>query len=125
MHPISRPRLETHFAVIRLKELPGGFRVLSAYSVSIESLPDKQAQQDVRDNVLSLRTNRPGKVCGLAMYDVEAIDPANSFCMCEGYVFGDYSHLAAIQKKASIENGRQVYLIKMLNKESSKESDLS
>jgi hypothetical protein len=38
MHPVSRLRMETHLAFIRLtesKEFPGGFRVLSAQAISI------------------------------------------------------------------------------------------
>jgi hypothetical protein len=53
----------------------------------------------------------------VALYEVEEIDAAigiNLFC---GFLFGPYSNLAAIQEKAAAENGRQVELIKMLNKE--------
>jgi hypothetical protein len=38
MHPISRLRLESHVAVISLKELPSGFQVLSAETALIDSL---------------------------------------------------------------------------------------
>jgi hypothetical protein len=45
VHPISRLRFETHVPLIQLKELPSGFRVLCAVSVSIDSLPSDQARR--------------------------------------------------------------------------------
>jgi hypothetical protein len=116
MYPISRLRLESHFAEIRLQELPGGFRVLSAESVSIESLPDNRAQT-VRDSILYNQTNQPENVCCVAVFAVFAINAAKNSFLHEGYGFGPYSNLAAIQEEASFENGRQAELIKMLNRE--------
>jgi hypothetical protein len=115
IHPISRLRLESHVAVIRLMELPSQFRVISADLVSIEILPDNLRQQ-IRDIILSFQTNHPNEVSCVAMFDMEAIDDS-SHSFIGGYRFGPYSNLAAIQEKAAAENDRQADLIKMLNKE--------
>jgi hypothetical protein len=115
MHPISSIRSETYVAVIRLKELPVGFRVISAESVSIDSLPDTKAQE-TREKVFFLQTNESEKVYCVAMFDVEAIDAARlSFFVC-GYRLGMFSNLVSIQEKAATENARHAELIKMLNK---------
>jgi hypothetical protein len=116
MHPISRIRLESHFSLIRLKELPNGFRVLAAESVSIESLPD-EFKKPSRENILSLLTRNPEKIVCLSLYAVEDIDGVRNLAIFKGYVLGDYSDLAAIQLDAATENGRQAELIKILNKE--------
>jgi hypothetical protein len=76
MHPISILRLESHVAVIRLKELPVGFRVISADAVSFEILPD-DAKRDIRDSILSDQTNHPDKVSCAAMFYVQAIDASS------------------------------------------------
>jgi hypothetical protein len=116
MHPINRLRLESHVAMIRLKELLSGFRVLSADAVSIESLPESH-KQFIREVLLSNQTNDPEEVWCIAMFEVESIDSASCFSMFEGYGLGDYSNLADIHEAAANENGCQVDLIKMLNKE--------
>jgi hypothetical protein len=116
MHPISKIRLETHVAVIRLKELPSGFRVLSAEAALIESLPE-EFKKPSREDILSFQTNRPDDVCCLAVLNVEAIDGSKIRFLFNNYGFGPYSNIAAIQKKAATENDRQADLIKMLNKE--------
>jgi hypothetical protein len=117
MHPIIRLRLETHVAVIRLKELPSGFRVLSTEAALIENLLDER-KNPIRANILDLHINMPDNEClCVALYEVEAIDSSRCAAVIKGYSFGTYSNLAAIQKKASVENGRQADLIKMLNKE--------
>jgi hypothetical protein len=113
MHPISRIRLGSHVAVIRLKELPNGFRVLSVEAVSIESLPDKHKYGEV----LNYQTNQPELVYCVALFHVEAIDVSSSCIFPIGYRFGTYLNLAAFQVAASLNNGRQDELIKMLNKE--------
>jgi hypothetical protein len=117
MHPISRPSMESHVAVIRLKEIPNGFRVLSTETALIESLPE-DPKRYIRENILSNQTNHPEKVWCVALFEVEAIDNRNN---CSFYdIFGGlgkYSNLAAIQDKAATESFRQVELIKMLNKE--------
>jgi hypothetical protein len=51
------------------------------------------------------------------MFEVEPIDAANRFTNFGGYGFGLFSDLAYIQDKASVENGRQVDLIKDMNNE--------
>jgi hypothetical protein len=108
--------LETHVAVIRLKELPVGFRVLSAEAVRIDGFPEVQ-KQFIREVLLSNQTHEPESVWCMAKVSLEAIDAASSFSLFEGYGLGDYSDLGAIHDEATAENGRQVELIKMLNKE--------
>jgi hypothetical protein len=116
MHPISKLRLESHLAKIRVKELPSGFRVLSADAVLIESLPDVQ-KIIIRDRILFNQTNQPEKICCEAMYGVEAIDAAKNTTFLDGYSFGPYSNLAAVQEEVATLNGRRVELIKTLNKD--------
>jgi hypothetical protein len=117
LHPINRLRLENHVAMIRLKELPVGFRVLSGEVALIESFPDDQKQY-IRRNILSAQTNQPEKINCIVIYEVQAIDSANiCFIIYERYILGPYSSLADIQERASVDNGRHAELIKMLNKE--------
>jgi hypothetical protein len=116
MHPISILRLESHVALIRLKELPNGFRILAAESVSIESLPD-EFKKPSRDHILSLLTRNPEKIVCLSIYFVEEIDGVRNRAIINGYVFGDHSDLADIKDEAAAENGRRDYLILILNKE--------
>jgi hypothetical protein len=99
-----------------LKELPNGFRGLSAKAVAIESLPDCQ-KNSIREGILSSKANRPENVYGVTLYVVEAIDSDNNCTIPIGYRFGDYSDLVDIQVEAATENGRQAELINMLNKE--------
>jgi hypothetical protein len=115
LHPISRIRLETQVAAIRLKELPNGFRVLSAEAALIKSLTDSQNQ--CRETILSNQTNHSEDVCCLAMYEMEAIDSANNSYRLECYGFGTYSNLSAAKKMATTENGRRAELIQILNNE--------
>jgi hypothetical protein len=70
LHPIRRIRLETHIALIRLKELPVGFRVLSAEELRIDCLVQKN---HLLGKVLNNQTNRPENVCCEAMFAIEAI----------------------------------------------------
>jgi hypothetical protein len=116
MHPISRLRLETHGGMIRLKELSGGFRVLSTEAASIESLPI-EAMKSIRNYILSVQTNQPEEVCCVVMFEGESIDSASVRTFFCGYTFGQYSNMVSIQEKPASENGRQVDLIKTLNKE--------
>jgi hypothetical protein len=117
LHPISRIRLETHVALIRLKELPVGFRVLSADAVRIDGLLEVQ-KNHLLGKVLKNQTNRPENVCFEAMFEVESINAAGSCSLFSGYEFGDYfNNLADIQEEAAYDNDRQADLIKMLNKE--------
>jgi hypothetical protein len=116
MYPISRLRIETHFVMIRTKELPVGFRVVSAEAISIESLPE-EGMKPLRDMLLSLRTEEPEKVSTVGIFHVEAINAMKSSAIRIDYVFGDYSDLASIQLVAATENGHQAELIKILNKE--------
>jgi hypothetical protein len=115
MHPINKFRLETHVAVIRLKELPSGFRMISAEAERINGLPEVQ-KNHLRGKVLNNQTNRPENVCE-AMFEVESINASGCTSFFSGYGLGMYSDLAAIQKKAATENGRQAELIQILNKE--------
>jgi hypothetical protein len=116
MHPISRLRLETHVAFIRLKELHGGFRVLSAEALYIESFPDAE-KIIIREIILTNQTDEPENVCCEAVFEVQAIESTNNCRIFNGYSFGEHSNLAAIQGRAATENGRQAELIEMLNKE--------
>jgi hypothetical protein len=116
MYPISRIRLENHVGLIRVKELPVGFRVLSAEAALIESLSN-DLKQDIRKVLLSNQTNIPERVWCVAMFEVESINATNNCVPFCAYSFGTNSNLAAIQDKAVIDNSRQVELIKMLNKE--------
>jgi hypothetical protein len=116
MHPIGRLRVESHIAVIRVKELPNGFRVISAEAALIDSLPNDQIQS-IRDHILSVQSNQPDKVCCVAVYEVEYFDSAINDYFVKGCLLGDFSELASIQDAAASENGRQAKLIKMLNNE--------
>jgi hypothetical protein len=116
MHPISRSRVETHLAVILLKELPSGFRVLCAEAALIDSLPEDE-KQFIRENLLSLQTKQLEQVCCAALYYVEDLDSNINRAFFKGCRLGEYSNLAAIQNDAAIESGRRDELIKMLNKE--------
>jgi hypothetical protein len=116
LHPISRLRMESHVAMIRLKELPSGFRILSARAVSIESLPD-DVKKDIREGFLSSKAYHPEQVRCMSLYVVEAINADNNCTIPNCYGLGIFADLAAIQDIAAAENGRQADLIKMLNKE--------
>jgi hypothetical protein len=116
MHPISRLRLETHVASIRLKELSIGFRVLSTETARIEDLSN-EAMKFIRDDILSVQSDQLEIVYCVAMFDMEAIDATNSLSILQGYGFGPYFNLAAVQEEAATENGRQAELIRILNKE--------
>jgi hypothetical protein len=119
MHPISKSRMYSHVAVIRLKELPkSGFRVLSADAVSIESLAS-DAMALCRGFAHSDQVNNPLVVVCFALYVIEAIDCVNSCTIHNSYTFGDYSNLHYIQKKVAteIEDGRKAELIKKLNED--------
>jgi hypothetical protein len=111
MHPISKLRLETRVAVIRLKELPGGFGVLSMEAVLIDSFPDDQ-KQIFRDRILSNQANYSDKTHFTVMFEM---DVARSFI--SGYILGDYSNLAEIHTIASNANDMQADLINMSNNE--------
>jgi hypothetical protein len=116
MHPISLIRVESHVAILRLKELPRGFRVLSSEESSIESLSEEKKKLSIAA-LLSSQTNHPENVCCVALFELEDLHAANSCFLCEGYGFGDYSDLASIQENAATVNGHQAELIEMLNKE--------
>jgi hypothetical protein len=116
MHPINRLRLETHVAMVRVKELPVGFRVLLAETVAVESLPEIRSR-GARSNILYFQTNHPKNNCCVALFVVEAIDTANSCLFYGVYGLGPISEIVAIQCDASLHNIRQVELIQMLNKE--------
>jgi hypothetical protein len=117
IHPISKTRFETHVVVIRLKELPSGFRVLSAETVSIESFPDDQ-KDTIISNIHSFQTNQPENAYCVAIFKVENIDASEIRFLLIPYGVGTYSNLAAVQEEAATENGRQAELIQMLNKKS-------
>jgi hypothetical protein len=119
MHPICIIRIETHAVVIGLKELPDGFRVLSAEAASIDSLPI-EAMESLCENILNFQTKLPEDVSCNVMFKVEAIDTANDCFFYEGCSFGPYSDLAAIQDVAASLNGRQAELIIMLTRSSEK-----
>jgi hypothetical protein len=70
---IKRDRLESHVAVLRLKELDQGFRVVLAEEVSIEILSNDQ-KQSISDVMISARTTLPALMCFVAMYIVEEAD---------------------------------------------------
>jgi hypothetical protein len=116
MHPISRIRVETHIAMIRMNELSSGFRVLSAETALMESLPN-DTKQGIREVLLSNQTNQSERLWCVAMFEVESIDSTSFRTFFCGYSFGPYSNMVSIQEKAASENGRQVDLIQMLNKE--------
>jgi hypothetical protein len=116
MHPISKLRLESHVAVIRLKELPVKFRVISAEPVLIESLRDPH-RQTILNFILSNQTDELEYVCCEAVFEVNSIDTAYRTCFFEGYHLGEYSELPDIQERASVENGRRAEIIQMLKKE--------
>jgi hypothetical protein len=116
MHPVNKLSMETHVAVVRLEELPVGFRVLSAEAALIDSLPENQSKI-IREVILSAQNIQPDVVyCGV-MCEVQAIDAIKSCNIHTGYGVGSYFNLAAVQEEAAAESGRQAELIKMLNKE--------
>jgi hypothetical protein len=90
MYPISRLRVESYVALIRLKELPNGFRVFSSEALSIESFPVDQKNQ-LRDAVLSLQTSQPEVVSCIAMFELEAIDDVKNWTVINLYGLGLYS----------------------------------
>jgi hypothetical protein len=100
--------------VIRLKEIPIGFRVLSAEAASIDSLPH-DASHSIRENVFHFQTDRHEDVICNVMCVVEAIDEGTRVNLHTCYGFGLYSNLASIQEDASSLN--RVDLIHMLNNE--------
>jgi hypothetical protein len=108
--------LESHIAVIRLKELSNGFRVLSVKAALIESATEDQ-KKHIRDTILTNQTYLPEMVCCVALFEVEAIDDTKSFSVYEGYGVGPYSDLASIQDVVASLKGRQVELINKLNGE--------
>jgi hypothetical protein len=116
MHPISKPRMESLIAVIRLKELSNGFRVLSVEAALIESATEDQ-KKHIRDTILTNQTYLPEMVCCVALFHVEAIDVSRSCTFPIGYGFVTYSNLVAVQEKAATENVRRAELIKILSKE--------
>jgi hypothetical protein len=81
-------------------KLPVGFRVLSAETSSIDILHPAD-RQTVCEIILNNQTKRPENICCEAMFDVDAIDDANSFIIFEGYGVGPYSDLAELQEKAA------------------------
>jgi hypothetical protein len=62
--------------MIRVKELPNGFRVLSADAVSIDVLPDMKKIIS-RENIISHQAIQPENVCCMSLEVVEAIDADN------------------------------------------------
>jgi hypothetical protein len=114
MHPISRIRIETHVAMIRLKELPNGFHVVSAESASIQSLSELERKQFL-DMLVSIQTYHPDNICCISFFVVEAIDATNSGYAIRGCSLGEYSDLASIQEEAATENGFRAELIQILN----------
>jgi hypothetical protein len=109
IYPISRIRLENYVGMIRVKELPVGFRVLSAEAIAIENILPEDQKQDIREIILCNQTKDPEKVWCIVIFEVESIDAttATKNCLFQEYGFGLYSVLAAIQDKATNENGRQ------------------
>jgi hypothetical protein len=115
MHPISRIRLESQVAVIRLKELRSGFRVLSAEAALIDNLSDISIRT-IRENIFANNSNYPETVICHIICVIETIYADSNYQVPNAFGFGDYSDLAAIQDEASIEYGREVELIQMLNR---------
>jgi hypothetical protein len=119
MHPIDRIRLETHVALIRVKEISSGFRVLSAGAVLIDGLPEEH-KNNLRGRVLNNQTKKPENVCCEVMVVVDAV---TNCTLLYDYVFGDYSGLASMHDEITssllLESliGRQAKMIQMLNKE--------
>jgi hypothetical protein len=126
LYPIGRIRLKSHAAVLRLKEIESGFRVLSAEAAPVESLESEEAKT-IRGMILSNQIKEPEKITGFAIFFVEHIDsakPTSYFCTESG--FGDYSrsipgvlqNLNEIQESALYLKDRRIDLINVMNKES-------
>jgi hypothetical protein len=97
MHPVSNLRVDSQVAMIQLKELHSGFRVIS------------------RDRLLASRNNRPEMIFCVAMYIVEEIGSSRRRSIFQSYGLGD--SLAEIQERASSLVIHQSRMIKHLNKE--------
>jgi hypothetical protein len=111
LYPVSKRRLEDYAALIRIKQIPTGFRVSSAEAVLIEdSLPDEDIES-VRDMLLRAQTRDPKSVLGVTRLEMDG----NTLNYTTMINFGDCSGLAAIQYRASRYD--RVTLIKLLNKE--------
>ncbi len=112
MHPISKQKLGSYVALIEMKELPRGFRI-----VSTKALPNEQLYgigQLVRDQLVAFQESKD--VMCAAVFKVE--DPRNAKTFLNPYCFGEYSNMAFIQFSASIAYPTRDSLIKKLNKES-------
>jgi hypothetical protein len=65
--------VESYVAVIRLKELPVGFRVISTESALIESVSNV-SKQFIRESMLSNQTDEPEVVCCEAVFEAASIE---------------------------------------------------
>jgi hypothetical protein len=112
MHPINRTRLETHVAILQLKELPIGFRVTGVNVSPIDTLPEK-LNRPITEKIASYE---PGKAGCISIYDVEAVsEPLRSHF--DSYGLGDYADMTAVRDQSASLSDRQGDLIKLLNKE--------
>jgi hypothetical protein len=107
-------------ALIRLKELPTGFRVVSAEAVVIESL-NKEEIQVTRATIVSNQTNEPEEIYCLMINHLDSIEPSSSQSSVGAVGFGKYSNLAVIQERAQEEasylHDNKGAVINMINKE--------
>jgi hypothetical protein len=110
MHPITKQSLETHIAVIELKETPKGFRVLATDVMPIDSLDSKK-----REMVLhSLRTALPGKLICVAMFVLQAI-AGEIVVRLAPVVVGEEKDINMIQEDAFQCNNRHNLLLEIVN----------
>jgi hypothetical protein len=117
MHPITIPRTKTHVAFIQLKELPIGFRVLSAEAVAFEIASLPTSKSNVRECLRTLQSENPDNVNCVAVFDAENIEATGACTYLEGYGVGYSSMMNSIQQKSSYLNDGRTELLNKLNKE--------
>jgi hypothetical protein len=103
MHHISKLRLESHIALIRLKERPDGFRIVSTHVALIDNLEAREIEQ-ISVNIASVRANQPDTVFCLAKYFVDE-SPLTYFNV---FSLGLFSEFSDVQARAADYNDRQV-----------------
>jgi hypothetical protein len=111
MQPMSRLRMETHVAVVRVNDLADkSFKILAANVIPVESMGEKK--QTFYDT-MSANTTNPDNMVGIVMFCI-----TGQFNMFHPFVLGEYSDPQCIEMmrlniRSSLEeiNG----LIRVLN----------
>jgi hypothetical protein len=112
IYPISKPRLETHVAMISLKELPGGFKIFNVEAVPHSRLSKKDVGM-IKDILFAPTRDQDEALC-ISMHHIVRLDGKN-IIIPQMNLFGKYSAPDDIQGDSLYCHLRQTKTIEELN----------